>query len=88
MQRIDERTVEVDGRFYIDELNDALDLELPEDEDYDTVAGFVFSELGYIPTVGEEFESHDARFTVLAADERKITRLKVELLEEHPQAEP
>ncbi len=81
VERIDERTAEVDGRFYVDELNDALGLELPEDEDYDTIAGFVFSELGYIPTVGETLEAGDAKFTVLAADERKITRLRVELLQ-------
>lgn len=82
MERIDERTTEMHGRFRIDELNDALELNLPEDEDYDTAAGFVFSELGYIPTVGETLEAHGARFTVLAADERKITRLRVELLKQ------
>ncbi len=81
IKQIDQRTAEVDGRFYIDELNDALNLELPEDEDYDTVAGFVFSELGFIPAAGETLESHGVRLTVLAADERKITRLRVEVLE-------
>ena len=65
---------------YVDDLNDALGLELPEDEDYDTVAGFVFSELGYIPQVGEMIDTHGARFSVMAADERKIIRLRVERL--------
>ncbi len=81
IQRLDDRNAEVDGRFRIDELNDALDLHLPEDEDYDTAAGFVFSKLGYIPTVGETVETPEAKLTVLSADERKITRLHVELLE-------
>jgi len=80
MKRIDPRTAEVDGRFYVDELNDAMGLSLPEDEDYDTVAGFVFSELGYIPAEGETLESRGAKFTVIAADERKINRLRVEIL--------
>jgi CBS domain containing-hemolysin-like protein len=79
LNRVDERNAEVDGRFHIDELNDAFELELPEDEDYDTVAGFVFSELGYIPAVGETLEAHGAKFTVLKADDRKITRIHVEL---------
>jgi CBS domain containing-hemolysin-like protein len=82
MRRIDETTAEVDGRMYIDDLNEAMDLEIPEDKDYSTVAGMVFSELGYIPKVGEVLVAFGARFTVLAADERKITRLKVEWLEE------
>jgi len=78
MKRIDERVIEVDGRMYIDDLNDAMDLELPEDEDYDTVAGFVFSELGLIPPVGEKLEAYGATFTVVAADARKISRVRVE----------
>jgi len=79
IKRIDARTLEVDGRMYIDDLNDATGLELPEDEDYDTLAGFVFSELGFIPPVGETLNAYGATFTVLAAEARKITRLRVEI---------
>jgi putative hemolysin len=78
MEQVDERTVEVDARMHIDDVNDALGLELPEDEDYDTIAGFVYAKLGYIPAVGEMLDSDGARITVLAADERKLTRLRVE----------
>ena len=80
MRRLDELSAEVDGRMYIDDLNAAMKLEIPENQDYVTVAGMVFSELGYIPHAGETLESHGARFTVLVADERKITKLKVEKL--------
>jgi putative hemolysin len=79
MTRIDGRTIEADGRMYIDDLNDALELEIPEDAGYDTVAGLVFSELGYIPQVDETLTAFGANFAVLAADERKITRLRVTL---------
>ena len=79
LHKIDETTSEVDGRFYIDELNDALKLSLPEDEDYDTIAGLVFSQLGYVPIPGETLQAHGAKFTGLEADERKITRIKVEI---------
>ena len=71
----------------VDQLNDELDLHLPEDQDYDTIAGMVFAELGYIPRPGERLETHEARVTVLAADERKITRLKVESLHEEADEE-
>ena len=79
---LSETAAEMDGRTYIDDLNDALKLEVPEDEDYDTAAGLVLSELGHIPHVGESLGAYGARFTVLAADERKITRLRVEVTEE------
>ena len=82
MKRLDDHTVEVDGRMYIDDLNDALGLNIPEEEDFDTVAGFVSSELGTIPKVGESLTAYGATFTVLAADDRKVTRLRVELPKE------
>jgi len=78
MKRTDDGAVEVDGRMYIDDLNDALALSLPEEEDYDTVAGYVSSALGVIPAAGETLTAHGATFTVLGADDRRITRLRVE----------
>ncbi len=80
IRRIDETTVEVEGRLRVDELNDELHLDLPEDEDYDTVAGFAVSELGYIPHRGESFSARGAEFTIQEADERKITKLRVKKL--------
>ena len=87
IRRLDDKSVEVEGRTYIDDLNDALGIEIPEDEDYDTVAGFVFSAMGYIPAVGEALEDHRVKFTVLDADERKITRLRVERIDSKGEAE-
>jgi len=80
VERVSDTAIEADGRLHIDDLNDTLGLHVPEDEDYDTLAGLVFAELGYIPTAGETLIAHGARFTVLDADERKLTRLRVELL--------
>ena len=80
MHRIDEKLAEVDGRMYIEDLNLAMGLTIPQDRDYMTVAGMVFSELGYIPKAGENVDAYGARFTVVGADERKITRLRVEKL--------
>lgn len=77
IRRISETTAEVDGRLHVDELNDEFDIDLPEDEDYDTVAGFVISQLGRIPHPGESFTENNIEFVVLAADERKISRLRV-----------
>jgi len=87
MHKVDEKTAEVDGRFYIDDLNDELDLEIPEDKDYDTVAGLVFSEMGHIPAVNERLKIYGAEFTVLAADERKISKLRVEVLKQQKDEE-
>lgn len=79
IQRIDENTAEIDARVHIDELNEELDIDLPEDEDYDTVGGFVFTTLGKIPTVGEEFVHGNVRICVLEAEERKVNRLRIQV---------
>jgi CBS domain containing-hemolysin-like protein len=75
--RLDENTIELDARTYVDDLNDELELGLPEDEDYDTVGGFVFTQLGYIPKSGETFEYKNLTFTILSAEPRSIKRLKI-----------
>lgn len=74
---IDEQTYEVDARMYIDDVNSELELELPEEEDYDTIGGFVFSHLGYIPKVGERFDYNDLQFTITAAGPRAVKRVRI-----------
>lgn len=89
LKRIDERTVEVDARMRIDDLNDQLDVDLPEDGDYETIGGFVFSRLGKIPKVGEQCGYENVSIQVVAAESRRITRLRLHVtpVAEHEQAQ-
>jgi putative hemolysin len=77
IKKIDRATADVDARTGIDDLNDELDLNLPEDEDYDTIGGFVFSHLGYIPKSGDNFDYKNLEFTIIAAETRKIKRIRI-----------
>jgi CBS domain containing-hemolysin-like protein len=74
-------TFDVLGKVRVDELNETLRLNLPEEEDYDTVAGFIFSTLGHVPEIGEsveyEHESQRATFTVIEATRRRIEKVQV-----------
>jgi CBS domain containing-hemolysin-like protein len=72
--------VEAPGRMHIDELNERLGLALPEDADFDTVGGLVFSELGHVPVAGEELVRQNVRITVLQATRRRIERVRIETL--------
>jgi len=78
VKRIDHNTIEVDARTYVDDLNDEFELNLPEDEDYDTVGGFVFSHLGYIPKIGENFDYENLQFTITSAEARRIKRIRIQ----------
>jgi CBS domain containing-hemolysin-like protein len=81
IERIDQYTVEALGRAHIDEINEAMDLELPEDGDYDTIGGLVFSELGRIPQPGESLIwQEQVRISVLEATRRRIDRVRIERL--------
>ena len=79
MCRIDDRTVEVDARMRIDELNDELAIELPEDGDYETIGGFVFSTLGKIPGVGEECAFENIGIQVIEAEPRRVKRVRLSI---------
>jgi len=61
-------------------VNDRLGLQLPEEEDFETIGGFVFHQFGRIPEVGERIESHGAALEVLAATRRRIDLVRVERL--------
>ncbi len=74
---IDESTVEVDGRVMIDDLNEVLDWNLPESEDYETVAGYVLNHTGLIPETGHRLSIGDAEIEILKASNRKIESLRI-----------
>ncbi len=82
IKKIDDNTIEADARTYIDDLNDEFELDLPEDEDYDTVGGFVFSRLGYIPKADETFDYENLKFTIASAEARRIRRIKIQKVTE------
>lgn len=70
--------LEVDGSVPIHQLKSDHGLELPESEEYVTVAGLVLDRLGHIPTVGESVIVDTHRLTVLALNGPRVARLLVE----------
>ena len=54
-----------------------LELDLPEDEDYDTIAGFMLAMIGSVPKVGESFEAQGFMFEVLQAEPTHIERVAI-----------
>jgi len=75
--RCEDGSAEADGVARIDVLNEALDLQIPEDESYDTVGGFVSTRLGRVPERGEVCLIDGMRFEILDADARRIRRVRV-----------
>jgi putative hemolysin len=86
-ERVDERTVRIGGTFPIDDFNEQFGTELPQ-EDYHTVAGFVFGQLGRAPEEGDVVELDRLRFTVLQTERSRIERLEVHWLDEDERERP
>jgi CBS domain containing-hemolysin-like protein len=67
----------------VEALNEALHLDLPSG-DYDTLAGFIISEIGDLPRAGEQVHWRNLRFVVRLAEARSVK--EVELFVETPAA--
>ncbi|GHS92043.1 hypothetical protein FACS1894139_13550 [Planctomycetales bacterium] len=71
--------VVAEGHVHVSDVNDALDrAEIPENQDYDTIGGFVSYVLGYIPQTGETLTYENLKIKVLSADERKVKQVEIE----------
>lgn len=77
IHQIDEHTIETLARVHVDEINDRFDLALPDDDDFDTIGGFVFSQLGHVPNAGEEIEWNGVQIKVVEASRRRIEKLRI-----------
>lgn len=84
-EQVNENLFTIDGVTDIEEVEDLLDIHLPEG-DYDTIGGLIMDRLGYIPTgeEGEEavIECSGFSFKVIEVDERRIEKVLAERLPE------
>jgi putative hemolysin len=69
--------IQVDGLMRIDEVNHELGVELPKDDSYETVAGFVLYQLRHIPQEGEQFHCGDLNITVQEMKGPKIEKVLI-----------
>ena len=85
--QVDEDTWRIAGMFAIEEFNERFNTELPE-EDYHTVAGFVFGQLGRAPAPGDDVAYDGMRFDVLEVEGNRIERMAVTFLERPQRQQP
>jgi CBS domain containing-hemolysin-like protein len=76
VERLPDGSYRVAGRAGIDEVNEALEWELPKG-DFETVAGLVLATLHRIPLVGEVFRVSRYTITVLEADKRRVLTVRI-----------
>jgi putative hemolysin len=80
---IDDNTALVRGEVNIDEVNEELGLDLPEGEEFETLAGFIFNRAGRLVEEGEELEYNGIRIRVERVDTTRIKQARVTITEEY-----
>jgi putative hemolysin len=73
---IDEHTSVVEGQIRLEDVNEQLDLELPQG-DYETLAGFVLERLGRLPEIGDSLTYNGIRLTVLEMQGPRIKQIEI-----------
>jgi putative hemolysin len=81
VERIDETRIRIDGTFPIDDFNEQFQQAIPQ-EDFHTIAGFVFGALGRAAEEGDEVKWDGLCFKVVETDGSRIGRLEVEFVAE------
>ena len=72
---------------HIDRLAEELDCKLPEDEDFDTLGGFVLSLMGKFPNKNDEVIYKDIKIVVKEIRKRRILMLEIFKLENQTKVE-
>ncbi len=75
--RLSDGRVLVEAGMLLRDLEDEIDVEFPEDGDYESLAGFLIASVGTVPKVGKSVRHGGFEFTVRAANERRVLRVEV-----------
>jgi len=73
------KTMVLDGTISLRDLESQYELQLPRDSGFETLAGFMLSQLQKIPAAGDSFHYEGRQFTVEEMDGRRISRVKIEM---------
>lgn len=79
-KRLSEREFVFSCRLEVEYLNEKYDLNIPEDEEYDTLAGYIISRYEELPTAGTVMEFEGLRIKILSTTRSRIELAKVEIV--------
>jgi len=77
IEYVDDTTVVVKGELNIEEVNEALDIDLPEGEEFETIAGFVFNRVGRLVEAGEVVEYDGIDIRVEQVENTRIMKARI-----------
>ena len=72
MREVEEGVYQLSGRAEVEEVNERFDLNIPESDDYDTVAGYILSHQASLPQAGEACTIDDNEIRILKVEGSRI----------------
>jgi putative hemolysin len=82
----DDAVMILDGSEGIRDLDSQFQIQVPREAGFETLAGFVLSQLQRIPQVGDTFEYENHRFTIAEMEGRRVAKVRIERLQPEPSA--
>jgi CBS domain containing-hemolysin-like protein len=73
----------VKGELNIDEVNEALDIDIPEGEEFETIAGFIFNRAGRLVEEGERIEYDGIEINIERVENTRIMKARIVRTEEY-----
>jgi putative hemolysin len=77
VHRVEDGQVEADAMLKVDEANAQLAIDLPESDDYETLAGLLMTRLGRVPKQGEMVRVGNFKLTVTRMQGPKIEKVLI-----------
>lgn len=85
---VQEQVLQLEGSTTIRDLETRYHIVLPSDAGFETLAGFLLFQFGYIPKVKDSIEYGGRRFTITAVDRNRIATVLIEKLDPKQQPDP
>ena len=77
MREVEEGVYQLSGRAEVEEVNERFDLNIPESDDYDTVAGYILSHQASLPQAGEACTIDDNEIRILKVEGSRIVLVEL-----------
>lgn len=78
--KLKDNVISVDAHISIYDLEEEIDIKMPEDGEYNSLGGFITAQAGFVPAKGYKFEYQGFLFRVAESDDRHVTRVEIRKL--------
>ena len=85
-RKISSGVYEFSGRTEVDTLRETYHIDIPEDDEYQTIAGYLLTNLGVLPKQGDTFTLNDITFQIIKASATRIELIRIILSQENEES--